>query len=416
MKTSNSIQTFFGLALYSSIVMADPAPPDPPIPIQAMVIPEADIPPPPALHYQDTKYQDDPRFQTLQAAYPAIWRRAWIRVRTALGLRYQDYGPGRITMTLKDLPRQTRGADFANTGGGRGAQNMMFRVEHLMSGLMSWETILTHELTHAVLRHCLGVAHNRLPSWTRESLAAWVAGQGPVETGWILGRALGTDDPLIQRGQSLINGLAGERHQGSDVLEDILTVECLHRTVGQATFSRWVKALADGAEASRALEQTTGMKWAEFCEQAQRYAKERLRSDLKNVHGPYRQAMAAYREKRYEEAAKQFLAIRTTHPAHWASAWCILYEGFCWFELQRWEESLSCFNEIVPQQGEILLFLVPDVMLKRLQAYDALGKREQALAEGQRFLRDHPDPSAPGYEAGKRLCERLENAQPSPDF
>ncbi len=359
--------------------------------VQAAV-PEEDILPPPTLQYRGTKYTDDPRFKDLQAAFPAVWRRAWIRVREALGLRYQDYGPGHITLRLEDLPRRSKGADFASTGGRRGRQDIMLRAEHLLNGYSPFEEVLTHELTHAVLRHSLGNVHDRLPSWTRESLAMWVAGQGPSMTGWILGRALETENPLVQRNGPIVNGLAGHRHTGTDLVEDVLTIEFLHQTLGQEKFGRWIHALVEGTEAEPAVEQLTGMGWEDFCQKARRYVEDRLQEDLKNVHAPFRRAHQAVQEKRYEEAAGQFREITKNHPTHWAAAWCLLYESQCWFHLQKWEEALRCFKELnLSPHLTVLLFQIPGLKVKLMHTYEKLGKREEALAERERFLKDHAD-------------------------
>ncbi len=250
------------------------------------------IPEPPAFQYRGVKYRNDPRLTVLREAYPEMWKRAWTRVREATGLRYQDCGPGKVSIVINDSSPRDRKNYSALTTGYHGNQQIEFRSEYLFNGCVPFETTLTHELTHAVMRHCLGkklgFAVEFLPAWVKEGVAWWVAGQEPVNVGWVLGQALDTEDPLIQKGRPLINGLEGNSKWGAiDLEESALAVAFLHKILGQEKFIQWIKALDGGIDVSKGVEQATHMSWIEFANQAREYAEERLRNELKDIHAPY---------------------------------------------------------------------------------------------------------------------------------
>lgn len=258
------------------------------------------------------KYQEHPRVQRLLARAGALRRAALQRVVRRTGLAVVDAEA--IVLSFREAAD-----DFVHKAVSRRAaspdgvlQLCEIGLERLVVGCLDIDRTLTHELTHAVMRQAMGDRYGELPRWFREGAAVWAAGQLEAKVRLEVARR-------IMRGQepaSVLDGLAGERIDGSNYLDEGFVFDLLQRRHGVAGVQRVLeRVVVAGAAHDAALEAVTGVPLAEFMARSRRHGAAAIEAMLRDS-GAEALAAAVARRRAGDAAGagRQLRALLQRHP------------------------------------------------------------------------------------------------------
>ena len=200
------------------------------------------------------RYRERKEIRELVDQLPGLRQKALQRIADRTGLRLPH--PDRLAVVLLDdqpFSHATR-----TEIGGVVHQTVILDAEAIVNGQMNTSQVLTHELTHAVMRQVAGNWHRSIPSWFMEGSAVWVADQI---------RLKGKRDLLMsviscQGTERLYDGIDNSRHTFDDYMEDALAFEWLGRKNGVEAVHRVVASVMNGEEPAKAFARESGLPWS----------------------------------------------------------------------------------------------------------------------------------------------------------
>ena len=117
----------------------------------------------------------------------------------------------------------------------------------------------------------------------------------------------------------------------------------------------------------------------------------------------YQSALSAYNEKRHDEAVRLFGRLLSTGQRNDMIDNCLYWMGEAEMQLGRTPEAIGHFTRTVACEGADK---VDDALLSRAAAHRAAGGIDQARADLQRLLREHPHSELIGQ--ARRMLRSLE--------
>ena len=150
---------------------------------------------------------------------------------------------------------------------------VVLHAEFIINGRYDVAQSLTHELVHAVMRtHMTPEAYKDVPTWLREGLAVWGAGQIEQKVASLYRNSKTPVDWHIKGVADPINAESFSRYA-----EYGLTIELIVKQKGEQAVQALVAAVVAGTDAQAAVEKVTGLPWQDFVPAAKTYATSRLR-------------------------------------------------------------------------------------------------------------------------------------------
>ncbi|KAF0243572.1 MAG: hypothetical protein FD180_3267 [Planctomycetota bacterium] len=275
------------------------------------------------------KYAADPHCAAFMEGLPEAMREAARDMSERLGLPQAD--ASNVVFELVDRPLGPKqevdlGGTVTKIVNGRVVQWITLNPESHFATDADFDAELNHEMTHALLQGALGeVNYRRLPSWTREGLAVWAAGQGPARVTLWLTLHWDKPDPVA----AMVNGLENEKHSPGDYPEDYLAVAAIESEKGIAGVHAFVKDLAAGKACHDAAAAAIGKSWGEFENLARSFAEARIGEALgAQEWALWKRAIGIYiAGKDWKEAQRALFAISVRFPDSWSGALATYYFG-----------------------------------------------------------------------------------------
>jgi hypothetical protein len=175
-----------------------------------------------------------------------------------LVIRFEDDAPLGIENSLAYVR-------FGNDKGHFG-QELVINLQELNAHPMNFDTVFTHEMTHAVMNDAVGgEAGTRLPRWLQEGLAEYVSGEGP-------GRVQDTASKVHKSAvPQLLFNLDGPVY-GNGYPYYYLAIKFLEDKFSINSVQAIVRQLIQGKSLSYALEDATALTWTQYQSQVRDYA------------------------------------------------------------------------------------------------------------------------------------------------
>jgi len=341
----------------------------------------------PAYPYQG-KYAAHPEWKALKERTEPLRPEALQAAALALGMEIpRDF---QVEVIFEDMAEGRRG-DLAVAvtktvvKEGKTVQRITLHPELYFGHLADLRRTLVHEMVHALLRAALGRRHRDLPSWAREGLAVWAAGQGEEKLAVNLSAVWHEEDPVGR----LLNGLEGP-HTMRDYAEDYLAFEFMEAEGGPQWVRRVVRELIEGATIKMAIQSVTGWEWTEFAQRARAYAIKRVKGVAANGRAEYRRAHAAYRAGRWEEVLNLFegLLARDRLPCR---SYVMYYRARTLQRLGRQGEAEEQFRALLtPECGPPLGGLLDDAAFQWAECAATQGFKEEAATRRAEAFRNYP--------------------------
>ena len=340
------------------------------------------------------KYAKDASFRKSLAEIPGLWDRAIPDIEKRLGLTLSKTAPIRIEVIdarpepFEAVKRFTEPAFSTRGSGDTDGDPIVVRLhaEFMVNGVQDWRTSLKHELVHAVMRASMSdAAHDALPSWLREGLALWVAGQTDDRLASIQREKRAFADPT-----ALFPGLESGQHDLNRYAEDALAIEKLATDHGPDAPGRLVRLLVEGKEAHAAIAQIAGGSFESFRDACRAHGIERAKAAAPEgwedfvviAEADTKAARAAVRAK-----APGFLEKRPDSPLvpdvlYWLGKSCRI-DGDC-------DDARPPLEKLVKKHALGADYV--DEALYQLASADIEQKKfASALARLESHVRDHPD-------------------------
>ena len=222
------------------------------------------------------KYKDQPEWRTLLSRAPELRQAAIERVQERTGLKPSD--PGAIVLTFRDADSDFTKKAATRVVRYRGGYLMQIRVglDRILAGLIDLETVLTHEMTHAIMRQSMKRSYRDLPRWCREGAAVWTAEQLDQKLRLEVAQAVfWRNDPM-----DLLDPLtSGGKHDqgGTGYVDEGLLFEALELDCGQDCVRKTLTEIVEGKDCQEAIEASAGKPLSELRAEALRLGRERLR-------------------------------------------------------------------------------------------------------------------------------------------
>jgi hypothetical protein len=289
-------------------------------------------------------HRDDPRVRQLFESFPTTRRNAYEKIRRRTGLEPKD--PGAIVLRLTD--RRWRDGTYAawaspRTFGRRAGVLVNYYTDAILANPSGFPYLLSHEYIHAIMIQLMGPRRfSSLPTWVKEGVATWGADQLAAKLRYyVCVKKRGPDD--------LIDGLERRAHERSfhhyeDYLEDALVFEYVAVRRGAATVRRLIGKIVDSANPELAFEETLAVRWGEFKEDAERFARQRItgldcsRRSRRVVH------VTEFIQSGRVAEAKAVLVRHLEENPDAVDALMLL--GRCHLELGEWWDAVEVFRRV----------------------------------------------------------------------
>ena len=210
------------------------------------------------------RYRKTKPIRELIARLPGMRQKSLQRIAERTGLR--PLHPDRLAVLLLD----DRPYSFSTDAkiGGRVHQVVILESESILRGKMNTAQVLTHEMTHAVMRQAAGPRYRRIPKWFIEGSAVWVAEQIRLKGKRDLVVALFRYQGMAR----LCDGIDSPRHGFADYMEDGLAFEWLEKRNGLEAVHRVIASVMKGEKPAKAFARESGLPWSEVRGEMQKHS------------------------------------------------------------------------------------------------------------------------------------------------
>lgn len=352
------------------------------------------------------RFKEHPGWAELAQRLPAAAEKALATIEKRLGLTCGN--PGRVAVYWVDYKGGAKAGRMGRTYYTKSPDRsvgVVLTVEYFLNGDADLETILTHELVHAIQRERLEPeTYSAIPRWAREGLAIYGAGEGDWHLEYAVGRHFDDLDKVLTGLGNTENPYEGYPYYALAIryLEETYGVAAVKAFAGRLTrgegsadairavtskdfaaFEAEVKAYAEkavGKYAAAAAEFGQAMKRIDEGPQAAQAAFEALQRDRPGtifaVTAGYYRARALFNAKAYAAAETAFAAFLKENKGRVGLAdEAMLYQGLCAFSEGRYQDacfSLQCLADFYPYASQRVRGLHYLAMAHQIEAEDAL--------------------------------------------
>ena len=352
------------------------------------------------------RYRHDPRFDRTFGELETAVGKALRVIEDRLGIEPQ--GVARIHVYVQDADPARYGHDRARCRthrvGAEEFQHVDLYTEYFVSGDADLQTVVTHELVHAVMRERLGQKrYERLPVWLREGLAVYVADEGEHH----LHRTL----LACEQVGALVTGLTRTKRSVHIYPYAWLAVEHLVAKGGPTTLPRLIKGLLDDRDGKTLLGRIHGGGYAAFERGVREHATRRIRAAADGLDD-IKRARRLYRGKHFAKARAACAAFLEQHADSAFAPTARYLDARCWFREGAFDRAEAGFRRCLDTDAgrsgwvdECHLFL-GIALLEQARA-------EEGLAMLRAYLDLHPYGTQRdlGYLALGRALRALEREQ-----
>ncbi len=284
------------------------------------------------------RYRHDPRFDRTFGHLETVVGRALRTIEDRLGI--EPRGVARIHVYVQDADPARYGHDRARCRthrvGAEEFQHVDLYTEYFVSGDADLQTVVTHELVHAVMRERLGqTRYERLPLWLREGLAVYVADEGE--------RHLHRTLLACEKVGALVVGLAQTTRTVHLYPYAWLAVEYLVSKGGPTTLPRLMKGLLDDRNGKRLLGRIHGEGYAAFERGVRKHATARIRAAAAGLDD-IKRARRLYRGKHFPKARAACAAFMKKHPSSAFAPTARYLDARCWFREGSFDRAEAGFR------------------------------------------------------------------------
>lgn len=215
-------------------------------------------------------------YQKLRYQVPNLIRQTTINIAVRLGMdfregwafpmlvRFVDGSPMGAENVLAYVQLSKTGRDFA--------QSLNINLAAYEREPFNFDKVFAHELVHAMVHDAMGGDQSfDIPVWLHEGLAVYGADQGEQMARAYLAQMPDKPD------EDFLNGLEGP-HGALDYAEDYWAIKYMHNRHGVNSLHNFMRELVRRkGDISGALEYTCYESWAEFQENARKFALAEIR-------------------------------------------------------------------------------------------------------------------------------------------
>ncbi|MDA1194196.1 MAG: hypothetical protein O2894_03350 [Planctomycetota bacterium] len=293
----------------------------------------------------DGRYRDHPAFEDAFGDLETQVGRALTKIHERLGLKPK--ASGRIHVHVRDADPRRFGHDRARCTTrrveGQDYQHVDLYAEYFVSGDADVETVLTHELVHAVMRDRMSrSAYERLPPWLREGLAVHVADEGE--------RHLHRTLLACERVESLLTGLSSGARSVLTYPYAGLAIDCLVARAGPDALPRLAAALVAGTAPTRAVEDVAGVSFAAFRTEVDAFARERIEAAAAGLDEIQR-ARRLFRLRKHALARTACDAFLACYPDSAFAPTARYVNARCWYRDGRLAEAEAGFRDCLAKDA-----------------------------------------------------------------
>lgn len=288
-------------------------------------------------HYRG-RYRHDPRFEDTFGDLEAAVAKALRIIEDRLGI--EPKGRARIHVYVQDADPERFGHDRARCRthrvGDDEYQHVDLYTEYFVSGDADLQTVVTHELVHAVMRERMGrTRYERLPHWLREGLAVHVADEGE--------RHLHRTLLACEQVDALMIGLDRAKRSVRTYPYAWLAIEHLRAKGGPATLHRLLKGLIDGRDTKRLLGRIDGGGYAAFERGVRKHAAKRIEAAARGL-ADIKRARRLYRGKHFAKARAACRAFLEEHAGSAFAPTARYLTARSWFREGRFDRAEAGFR------------------------------------------------------------------------
>ena len=294
-----------------------------------------------------TKYADNESVLATFSNLPKMKEIAEERIFNSLGIRLPENAP--VIFRIKDMDekyyhrfgiqRAQRITEYIN-----GQEQIVVELfsEFISHSPKESQQLLTHEITHAVMRTIIGLdKFKHLPLWFKEGTAVFAAEQGENK----LDKALAFSLPDNLR--SCIDGLSGS-HSLFDYAEDYLAIRFIQETYGKEILHKWISEIVyKKVDSRKAIEQVLSTTYVDFLYVTRKYALNAVVNWKNDVGGvqDFTDGYISYSRRSYQVALK-FLqsALRESTSPSLSSRISFLL-GKCYLKLKLYPIAIDHFKD-----------------------------------------------------------------------
>ncbi len=337
-----------------------------------------------------SKYEGHERYRQVLAALPDMRQKAFAAIKNRLGIAYEDKGT--IEVRFVDLNEEgfaRHGGDHATRitekSGGKERMVVLVFWEYVMNGSIDPQTVLTHELFHAIHREgSTETAYIKTPKWVREGIAVWVADQGPDRLRYIL------QDRIEQGPDSLVDGLENQPHTSNDYAEDYLAFEYIRERHGLPKLHGFAQDLVRTQEDYRSLlRKHTGQDWTAFEAGVRAFALEKIRKEENGVRDKFLPGLQLYQKGLYGPASEVLAVFARENPDAYCVGLAHYYHARCLFQQGKYPEARRGLLDVVAKYpGRI--GLIDDAKAYLGISFFKESSWDNARRELEETIRDYP--------------------------
>ncbi len=285
------------------------------------------------------RHREDPRFEQTFGRLEGSVRRSLRHIEDRLGLA--PTSAAGIHVYVRDADTSRYGHDRARcrtkAAGGEELQHVELYAEYFVSGDADLDTVVTHELVHAVMRQRMRKQrYERLPPWLREGLAVHVAGEGE--------RHLRRTLLACEKTDALMTGLVTDTRSVQMYAYAWLAVEYLVEKGGPTALRRLARGLVAGRRAQSLIARITDGTWETFQKGVRAHAKARIDAAAAGLED-IKRTRKLYRARKYPQARVACGAFLAAYP-HSAFAPTARYiRARSWYREGRFKQAAAGFRE-----------------------------------------------------------------------
>ena len=228
---------------------------------------------------------------------------------------------------------------------------MVFYTEYIVVSEPEFRSRVVHELKHAAFRDLLGQGYLNLPSWVREGLAVYGAGQFEDRLPAILGAATFSG----REPRKLLDGIDDADHDVNDYLEDAAAFYWLE-SKKKGAVHEFCRRLLDGEDYEKLFSELSGEPMRKALDDAAEYARKLVDERLGEAEAEFLAIRNDdYRKPRGDEAVKwlnekcipKYQAWLKANPDHPLAANCRYRLGKALVYAKRYEEARKTLRQII---------------------------------------------------------------------
>lgn len=351
----------------------------------------------------DGKYATNAAYLKLLQSSPHIVARALENIEQRVGLK--PTRPDRLIVRFKDglQPNQPVALRRTRHVNGHKSQLLTFMLEPILLETVNFQTVLTHELVHAIMRQHMGSRYLQLPQWLRESFATWGASQLQEKTSVLIaGKIYAHQDP-----RSLIQGFKGVPHTLDAYLEEALLMEYIATEYGPDRISRLLKQIIEGENHGNAIRRLCGVGWDGLQKLSMAFSIDYVDNQL-TIAGfsAYEQAEQEYYRQNFDHSISEFREFIQLYPESFLKANAIFFIGESQFALERYSNAYAAF-QTVGDDHPIYFYLIDDAQYRLIETLINMERKEEAVQALESFINNFTFANEPYTLAVKQYLNML---------